>query len=653
MLHADSFNLGDSMSALEMMDPKMDAGVINEKNVSVVPAEECFERGLVDLDPDVTTTLMSMDKLLALEMTWLRGTAMVQTLFTCLYCQRPAAIQNKILKVYCQGTLKTCEIAKRAASRASVYEEEDLSTSTGGFALCEEMTEEQVSASLLAAEEELQKQVKKSKAAEGAEGEGGVEKGLQQEGLLARIRLRRGWFAVVCHMSKGFKSIRAARKSVLYAMTQLDVLRASASLYAHDHQTTAEEAAGSAPNGDAASRAARSAAPAAYSYAFQPHLNLKCMAPSPPRAVRLLTVEEAFDEMAQMLQHIDLLCVRLPLVTTLEQMQHVLFNFAAAIHPLPGAIPRSFLRLMLIHDSKVLGSQGSMVQWVRESMLDYKLPAPVLATPEASDFIARVAKVLQNWSTTLCYNLGRQRRRLARNMDDWVQLQPQAEKLDSTAFLSKDHAGRPTLVSMSGAYFTGWMLDQVLVMMLRFLELGLELRLYAGIEYSMVFWYLDYLVGVRLNCQPTVFYQQSREHELATARHQQDLDKERRKKKKAPGKLTKPLDVEPSAEQLRLEMQQAMCRGLFRIVAALQRDGFYYVDALLAASLPLRFHRRFGPLMRLEQVNRKPQTLNPYLCAFTAALGPSCASSRFRVSGFEFWALIRPVQVWNLEMSTH
>jgi hypothetical protein len=35
MLHADSFALGDSMSALEMMDPKMDAGLLNP---SVVPA---------------------------------------------------------------------------------------------------------------------------------------------------------------------------------------------------------------------------------------------------------------------------------------------------------------------------------------------------------------------------------------------------------------------------------------------------------------------------------------------------------------------------------------------------------------------------------------------------------------------------------------
>ena len=35
MLHADSFQLCDSMSALEMMDPKMDAGVANN---SVKPA---------------------------------------------------------------------------------------------------------------------------------------------------------------------------------------------------------------------------------------------------------------------------------------------------------------------------------------------------------------------------------------------------------------------------------------------------------------------------------------------------------------------------------------------------------------------------------------------------------------------------------------
>lgn len=123
----------------------------------------------------------------------------------------------------------------------TVSQEEDLSTNTGGFALCEDMTEEQVSASLLAEEEELQQQVKawkaaaaaskeeaagdpSSQAARGEEGRHAAE-GQGLEALLARVRLRRGWYAVVCHLSKGFKSLRPARKSIAYAQTQLALVR--------------------------------------------------------------------------------------------------------------------------------------------------------------------------------------------------------------------------------------------------------------------------------------------------------------------------------------------------------------------------------------------------------------------------------------------
>ena len=251
MMHADSFNLSDSMSALEMMDPKMDAGVVNEKNKYVIPANECFDRGLVDLDPDMAKTLMSMDNILALEMTWLRGTAMVQTLFTCLYCQRPAAIKNNTLRVFCHGVMKTTEVVTKAASRASVHEEEDLSTNTGGFALCQELTEEEVSASLKAEEELLEQRVKAWKSV--ASGKGGAEEsthnglaanvgdgsasdpmhGRRLEALLARIRLRRGWYAVVCHLSKGFKSMKSARKSIAYSLSQLARVREGVCLY-HD-----------------------------------------------------------------------------------------------------------------------------------------------------------------------------------------------------------------------------------------------------------------------------------------------------------------------------------------------------------------------------------------------------------------------------------
>ena len=136
MFHADSFNLADSMSALEMMDPKMDAGLVTDENRSVVPAglcqgylpqrccsrsrccscpysecypgsrnatkkscaccrffcgtDECFERGLVDLNPDRLTTLLIMDKLLALESTWLR----CEHAFVECMCMNPASLAH-------------------------------------------------------------------------------------------------------------------------------------------------------------------------------------------------------------------------------------------------------------------------------------------------------------------------------------------------------------------------------------------------------------------------------------------------------------------------------------------------------------------------------------------------------------------------------
>jgi len=399
MMHADSFNLGDSMSALEMMDPKMDAGVVNEKNKYVIPANECFDRGLVDLDPDMAKTLMSMDNILALEMTWLRGTAMVQTLFTCLYCQRPAAIKNNTLKVFCHGVMKTTEVATKAASRASVHEEEDLSTNTGGFALCQELTEEEVSASLKAEEELLEQRVKAWKSV--ASGKGGAEQsshngsatnvgdgsasdpmhGQRLEALLARIRLRRGWYAVVCHLSKGFKSMKSARKSIAYSLSQLARVREGVCLYHDDAAgtlcltasmhvlicpltgTDTEAAAGAgAPHpalepAPAPLPAAAAAAASTTNYAFQPKLNLKHMAPSPPRAVRLLSVSEALDELSQLLAHLDTLCARLPLIKNLQQLQHVLADWGASLHPHPGGLPRTFLRICLYADNKILGSQ--------------------------------------------------------------------------------------------------------------------------------------------------------------------------------------------------------------------------------------------------------------------------------------------------------
>jgi len=77
---------------------------------------------------------------------------------------------------------------------------------------------------------------------------------------------------------------------------------------------------------------------------------------------------------------------------------------------------------------------------------------------------------------------------------------------------------------------------------------------------------LDYLVGVRLKCQPSVFYSNSRAYqqardaaEAAAALGGGGGGKGGKKKKSLlkPSKIVAP-DLQPSTEQLFLEMQQSL-----------------------------------------------------------------------------------------------
>jgi hypothetical protein len=200
---------------------------------------------------------------LALEITWVRGTAIVQTLFTCLYCHCPDDVTSEPLKLYLQALLKGCDATKRAVSKASVYEEEDFSVNMGGHAFCDGVSDEEITARFSALEDSLQRALKEARARAGEGDAAAADEARWTEGLIARMVLRKAYYATIGHLSKGLKGLRAARKSIAYALAQLPAVAASR---AYD-----------------ASRVAR--------VAFQPELNMKLMAPSPPRAVNILCVD--------------------------------------------------------------------------------------------------------------------------------------------------------------------------------------------------------------------------------------------------------------------------------------------------------------------------------------------------------------------------
>lgn len=270
------------------------------------PTEECFESGLVDLNPDPETVAAIMDRIMAMELTWQSGCALAQTVFTCLYMHRPELIQHPALKAYCECVLKTCSVVKRAVSRAEVFEEEDFSTNTGGFKLLEGSGDQEVTSEMTDAEQAVEKKMKQLKE-DGADPNSSDYKWLLA--VVTRMRLRRALHSMHLHLSKGFKGIAAAKKSIAYALVQLDAVSKGT-----DYDDSRISAV-----------------------AFQPKLNVKMMAPSPPRTVQILTIEEAIAFLSKNLRHLMWLCNTVPTVTDLQSLETVSHPSSFSIHVLPEA----------------------------------------------------------------------------------------------------------------------------------------------------------------------------------------------------------------------------------------------------------------------------------------------------------------------------
>lgn len=86
LLHTESFNLFEAMSAIEIGDPKMDAGL---DAANAATADELVQQGHAPEELSNEQILAVMDKLLALQASWHTGNALPQTVFTCLYLLRP------------------------------------------------------------------------------------------------------------------------------------------------------------------------------------------------------------------------------------------------------------------------------------------------------------------------------------------------------------------------------------------------------------------------------------------------------------------------------------------------------------------------------------------------------------------------------------
>jgi len=139
LLQASGFGLFDAMSAIEIMDAKMDSGINAE---GVYTFDEAVKANLLPTELTIPQVIAIMDKMLCCELTWYTGYNLAQTVLTSLFAHKPQAVPNRWLTAYTSAVAKTCGEVRAMVMHADVYEEGDFLSNTFGFPLGQDINQD-------------------------------------------------------------------------------------------------------------------------------------------------------------------------------------------------------------------------------------------------------------------------------------------------------------------------------------------------------------------------------------------------------------------------------------------------------------------------------------------------------------------------------
>ncbi|KAK8283662.1 hypothetical protein V6Z12_D08G109800 [Gossypium hirsutum] len=492
LIHGDNFNLFAAMSALEIMDPKMDSGIV----CTYYSIDEAIENGAapipISLDStiDVRCTIDIMDHLLACEAAWHKGHSLAQTVFSCIYLLRlDRTAPHALLHSYCRIIRATCKAVVSVVSDARTHEEEDLFTMTYGLPLNGDGDDKCLSI-LNAVEETISRQLRACKATSS-------KRRLPEdlEPLQSNPNLEEGFCkALLCRLRFRFEPI-----------------------------------------------------------GFDAMLNSRLSAPTPPRAIKILSWKKAVEYFVKLLHDLDVIC-SYSLDPHLESLLRFVVQFQKSQ---PDLVARSHLQLLLVQDGKLYGRDPF-----------FAVINKAAALPEATknhdiqknESFLQLGMLVMNLLKILCTNAAWQRRKLGKFLQDWRVIYVQLELAFRNEYGEVSSSSNDENKCMKiFQHILLWVEEQTYWIAFRFLILGFELELYSTGEYCMVYWYL-YAVLIKLT---------EKTHLMMAVSH--DTAKRKGKKKKdSPKDLARESRIPPAV--LFLQCYICLAEGLTMMLAALRNE---------------------------------------------------------------------------------
>ncbi|KAF7148578.1 hypothetical protein RHSIM_Rhsim03G0251800 [Rhododendron simsii] len=511
LIHGENFNLFAAMSALEIMDPKMDSGIVRR----YYSVDEAIDSGAApvplssDRTVDVQCVIDIMDHLLACEATWHKGHSLAQTVFSCIYLLKPDRTSpHALLHSYCRVIRATCNSVVSVVSDARTNEEEDLFTMTYGLPLKGDGDEKCLSM-LNAVEETISRQLRACKAPPSKKRVVEDIEPLQTnpdleeefcKALLCRIRFRKHFYHALTAMKRPQgRGLELARKHIACCLSELDSILKSSEFLCSNACGTCEDGLED-----------RTTASGCQPIGFDASLNCRLSAPTPPRAIKILSWIKAVEYFQKLLHDLDILCSY-----SLDPLLEGVLRFVVEFQKFqPDLVARAHLQVLLVHDGKLYGRDPvftviSKAAALPEFPKDHEI--------QNNEVLVQLGQLVISLLKILCTNAAWQRRKLGKILQDWrvsyMQLElafkkefrdisstlideagSLAELIPSTAI---GHLSASSLCDKISKHILVWVEEQTYWIASRFLVLGFELELYSPNEYCMVYWYM-YVVFIKL-----------------------------------------------------------------------------------------------------------------------------------------------------------
>ncbi len=583
----DTFNLQDSMAALEVMDAKMDCCQIPVsqvapfgRDISKEDERMVFPRpapiGLDDvIDPLpwnelslLDASYISMECLARLE-SLLGGASVVESTFTCLYAHAPVVADMKARLDPSSGDslaeatqndgvvdngvtlttlaqyvvyasvlllLELTDVIRGIILNADIFEEEDFTVSTYGIAVFEDRDE---NTAMDAAKRALE------------------------------------------HLSTSTHKDSDAVRAITFIMDyQLDLLAFCASMArlsgkavsnkVEHTQKIAQEALSKLKTLSEITKRLRQeesdATKCLLKRTFDSYVTRPLVGNAPVRKVAFLDMSEIISSLSKTTKELDwALCGMILHGNTIGRIRRMLLRISTSS---ANILTRSLLVLNLYFDDQLLGQYSLSERIINHMRQLSHIPHEVFQDIMVQAFLNRLAKPVYDVLKVMLLNRNRQRAYIEAVMfPDWAALSQEASVVDH--HLSKETTfgpGIPPHFSLYALYLTIDCMDQ-------YVASGVDLQLTCGdYELAVAYWYRDFLLSALINQLATMRQYKSE----AKAVQQVAIAATGKRGKKKGGKISKKQqtngihapeaeDIEDEFDFMVINLKRVVCRGLVRV----------------------------------------------------------------------------------------